>query len=213
MPDELEPARKGKIGRLPASLRNEVCRRMHDGETAGRIAAWLNGLPEVLKVLDLYFGEEPVTVQNLSEWRKGGFQDWLSKQEEIDRIRELSAYALKLGEAAGGNISDGSAAIAGGRLMGELEGLTGKDLANAIYALTALRSTDQEKEKIAIRRETLKQRDQVITLAQKKFQRDTCALFLKWSKDKRAQDVVESRSNNAEKIESLGKLVFGEDWE
>ncbi len=35
--------------------------------------------------------------------------------------RTLADYALKLGQAAGGSISDGSAAIAGGRIMAQLE--------------------------------------------------------------------------------------------
>jgi hypothetical protein len=211
MPDE--PAYKGKIGRLPVAIRNEVNRRLHENEVGTGILEWLNAEPRVLEVLDKYFHEQPISPQNLSEWRQGGYQDWLKRQEEVERLKDLSDHALRLGQAAGGNISDGSAAIAGGRLMATLEGLEGKELADAIYALSALRMGDQEKEKIQIRREVLRQREEIIDLKRKEFQRKTCELLIKYSEDKRAKDILESRASNSEKIEQLGQAIFGEDWE
>jgi hypothetical protein len=44
------------------------------------------------------------------------------------------------------------------------------------------------------------------------FQRETCELFLKWSEDKRAQDIASAGISNADKIEQLGQLMFGEGW-
>lgn len=198
---------------MPVAIRNEVNRRLFENEGGSKILTWLNAQPEVLRILDEYFGEEPVTPQNLSEWRKGGFQDWLKRQEQIEQVKELAEFSMKLGQAAGGNISDGSAAIAGGRIMSMLETATGPDLTKAVFALSALRATDLDKEKIGIRRDTLKQRDRVVTLHEKKFQRDSLKLFLKWAEDKRARDVLESRASNSEKIEQLGQIMFGEDWE
>lgn len=44
-------------------------------------------------------------------------------------------------------------------------------------------------------------------------QRETCALFLKWSEDKRAQEIAASSGvEQADKIAALGQLMFGEDW-
>ncbi len=118
MPDESQDrARTGKIARMPVAIRNDVNRRLFENESGARIVAWINDQPEALKILDDYFGEEPVTPQNLSEWRKGGFQDWLRRREEVERIKDLSEYCLRLGDAAGGSISDGSAAILGGKIM------------------------------------------------------------------------------------------------
>lgn len=211
MPDE--PAYKGKIGRLPLSVRNEVNRRLLENEPGPRILKWLNADPAVLEILDRYFHEQPISAQNLSEWRLGGYQDWLKRQEEVERLKDLSDYALRLGTAAGGNIADGSAAIAGGRLMAELEGLAGKELADAIYALSALRAGDLDKQRIGLAGQRLEQRERIVRLAEKKFQRDTCALFLKWAKDDRAKKIIESRASNSEKIEQLGQAIFGEDWE
>lgn len=49
-------------------------------------------------------------------------------------------------------------------------------------------------------------------LDHKKFQRETCALFMKWAADKRASEIANSTATNADKIERLGQLMFGEDW-
>jgi hypothetical protein len=213
MPDESQDrARTGKIARMPVAIRNEVNRRLFENESGARIVAWINEQPEALRVLDQYFGEEPVTPQNLSEWRHGGYRRWLDRIEEVERIRDLSEYALKLGAAAGGNITDGSAAIAGGKIMAYLEAAEGEDLSDAIFALAELRKTDQNKEVLALRRKAMDQRDAVIDLARQKFRRQTCELFLKWYDDKRAKDIVESRSSNAEKLEQLGQTLFGEEW-
>jgi hypothetical protein len=218
MPDDIDKARKGKIGRLPYAIRAEVCRRMHDGETGGRIAKWLNELPEVLRVLDEYFNEEPVSVQNLSEWRKGGFQDWLRKQESIEHTKELASYALKLGEAAAGSISDGSAAILGGRIMAAIEGTEGYT-SDQVEAVTLLRKGDHERLKRQQAGELLRmksidqdQNAQKLDLDKKRFQRQTCELFLKWAADDRAKKVIDSRDSNSDKIEQLGQVMFGEDW-
>jgi hypothetical protein len=80
----------GKIGRLPEVIREEVNQRLADGEPAGKLLAWLNGLPAVQAVLAGQFGGQPVTETNLSRWRTGGHQDWRTDQERRALVRELS---------------------------------------------------------------------------------------------------------------------------
>ena len=70
--------RNGKIARLPRAMREELNRRLRDGEQGNKLVAWLNGLPEVKAVVALEFGGKPIREQNLSEWRKGGYRDWLA---------------------------------------------------------------------------------------------------------------------------------------
>lgn len=41
-------ARTGKIARLPVAIREEVNRRLLDGEPASKILPWLNGLPDLV---------------------------------------------------------------------------------------------------------------------------------------------------------------------
>jgi hypothetical protein len=215
MPDEAENARKGKIASLSLAIRSELNRRLDDGQRGPQLLPWLNNQAEVLKVLDELWGEQPISPQNLTEWRQGGYQDHVRRRERVENLKVLSEYALKLGQASGGSIADGSAAIAGGKILLHLESLAEDDLESLdtlVSSLALVRQGDQEKEKINIRKQTIAQRDQVIDLSRKRFQRTTCELFLKWYDDERAKKVVESRASNSEKLEQLGQEMFGEDW-
>ena len=70
----------------------------------------------------------------------------------------------------------------------------------------ALRQLRQKDRRLALDREEH-------GLSLQKFQRETAELFLKWSEDQRAKEVLASSSSNAEKIEQLGSLMFGDLWE
>jgi len=58
-----------------------------------------------------------------------------------------------------------------------------------------------------------RQREELIKIERQKFQRETCELFLKWQADEEAKKIATSSASNKEKIEALGKKMFGEDWE
>ena len=49
-------SRRGKIARLPEEIREELNRRLADGEPGSSLARWLNGLPAVREMLERYFG-------------------------------------------------------------------------------------------------------------------------------------------------------------
>ena len=51
--------RNGKIARLPRAVRD----RLADGEPGKALVTWLNGLPEVVAVLDRDFGDHGSTEQ------------------------------------------------------------------------------------------------------------------------------------------------------
>lgn len=51
-----------------------------------------------------------------------------------------------------------------------------------------------------------------LSLDQERFKRETCELFLKWSADQRAKEIAGGQASNADKIEQLGQLMFGEEW-
>jgi|SRR5439155_14806819 len=83
--------RNGKIARLPLAVRQELNRRLDEGEQGKKLVAWLNSLPEVQAIMTAEFGGKPITEQNLSEWKQGGYRDWLAKQEALEiaeRLRE-----------------------------------------------------------------------------------------------------------------------------
>jgi hypothetical protein len=80
--------RQGKIGRLPLSIREELNHGLQDGERGARLVRWLNGLPETRTALARDPGERKVTLQNLVEWKRGGFRDWQAKQDTQTKIAQ-----------------------------------------------------------------------------------------------------------------------------
>src|SRR5436190_2721873 len=88
--------RRGKIARLPMSIRDELNRRLRDGESGTKVLAWLNALPEMQCVVAHEFGGQPVTQQNLSDWRLGGYQEWLQEQKASELVRHPFAEADEL---------------------------------------------------------------------------------------------------------------------
>jgi hypothetical protein len=102
--------RTGKIARLPHAIRQRLNLRLHDGESGRELIRWLNSLPEVRAILQRDFGARPVSDQNLTEWKQGGYVDWLSHKERLDEVRELVANAADIAQATQGQMSDHLAA-------------------------------------------------------------------------------------------------------
>jgi hypothetical protein len=73
--------RNGKIARLPHGVREQLNQRLRDGESGRSLVKWLNDLPEVKAALQREFDGCAIMEQNLSEWRQGGFRDWMAKAE------------------------------------------------------------------------------------------------------------------------------------
>jgi hypothetical protein len=73
----MNEAPKGKIGHLPKAFQEQVNRRLEQGERARTLVAWLNTQPEVQTVLAAVFAGKTIREQNLSAWRKHGYQKWL----------------------------------------------------------------------------------------------------------------------------------------
>jgi hypothetical protein len=91
-PEILSPStaqRRGKIARLPRPIRDEINVRLDDGQEAEEILAWLNALPEVRQAIAKYFNGIPISPQNLSAWRRGGFQEWLFQQQFLDTALQM----------------------------------------------------------------------------------------------------------------------------
>lgn len=109
--------RNGKVARLPHQIREQLNHRLSDGEPGNRLVEWLNNLPEVRQVLARGFGGRQINEQNLSEWRQGGYQDWLKQQERRKLVRQLAEEAGELQEEAGGyEVSQHLAAVLGAEL-------------------------------------------------------------------------------------------------
>jgi hypothetical protein len=98
-PNENPMTGNGKIARLPRAIRDELNRRMDDGQTGKELLPWLNGLPEVQKLLAEQFAGRPIIKQNLCEWRAGGHRAWQARQETLTQARELAGDAEELASA------------------------------------------------------------------------------------------------------------------
>lgn len=92
--------RRSKIARLPLTIRQELNRRLDNGAPGKDLAAWLNALPEAQAIVTVKFHGQPITEQNLSEWRKGGYREWQSQQESLEAAERLGGKAAQ--QQAGG---------------------------------------------------------------------------------------------------------------
>jgi hypothetical protein len=146
--------RKGKIARLPRSIRDELNHRLDDGEQSARLVIWLNSLEEVKAVLDLDFNGRPITEQNVSDWKQGGFVDWQQLQESREWVRIVTDEADQVAEESGlMPLSDrvsSMAALALGKLIrglaagAESDSAKRDDLLRVLKELARLRRDDLE---------------------------------------------------------------------
>jgi hypothetical protein len=211
-------ARQGKIARLPELVREELNKRLRAGQLGPTILPWLNEVAEVKQVLTDHFGGAAVNAQNLSDWRNGGYEEWVEKQDRTYRIKELASYAVKLAEANGSSIAEGSAAIVSGKWMDVLEAATGdekiglEDLKEITSSLVSLRSAEIAQQRADTDKEKLKQRDEQLKLEREKFQRQTAEMVLKSAKDAAVQRIASAPMDYSEQLNQVGKHLYGDLW-
>ena len=214
-------ARVGKIARLPANIREQLNRRIHDGESGAKLIAWLHSRPDVLEVLDEYFNEEPISMQNLSEWRKGGYREWLERNERIAQTKALADYCLKVAQS-GGHIMDGGAAIVAGKLFEALEDFDPAKLKAAleadggeaslpglINALARLQATHISKRRADLAQQQTRQAQRRLELDEERFRRETAEMVLKHADDARIKAVAASDASREVKLQEIARLMFG----
>ena len=63
--------------------------------TGPTLVAWLNTLPEVSAVLVAEFASKPIREQNLSEWRKYGYRQWLEQRQCLALAQEMTSTPNK----------------------------------------------------------------------------------------------------------------------
>lgn len=80
--------RTGKIARLPNHIREQLNRRLQNGDSGPKILKWLNALPEVKAILADEFDNSPISPSNLTHWKQGGYRDWLVAQDAQDIVSE-----------------------------------------------------------------------------------------------------------------------------
>jgi len=97
--------RKGKVARLPKEVRDQVNQMLLDGVPFGKIIAALGD-----KAQD-------VTERNVSNWKQGGYEDWLLDLERKEALAVTRDAALELvSEKAGATVQDAGRTIAAAQL-------------------------------------------------------------------------------------------------
>lgn len=156
--------RNGKIARLPKCIRDDLGHRIEDGEQGKELVKWLNGLSGVQRVLKEQFDGRPISEQNFSEWKQGGYQDWLRDEETRLFVSQLTEQSDDLDEAADGQeISDRFAGLLAAEMTRLARTLLQKEtdpekrwkrLCEVHRELSQLRRDDHRAVRVLIKRES-----------------------------------------------------------
>jgi hypothetical protein len=156
-------ARNGKIARLPLHIRNGLNERLQNGEMGKPLLDWLNQEPEVKEVLKDQFEGRPINKQSLSDWRRGGYQEWLRHQEARDMVREMAEQAGELEtEADEQRVADSLGLLMAVELARTIRGLLGQEpdlkerwkrLREAMPQLAQLRRADHRAARLRMEEE------------------------------------------------------------
>jgi hypothetical protein len=209
------PSVKSKIASLPSDIREEVCRRLHNGQGGPQILPWLNTEAAVLRVLEDRWNNEAVTPQNLSDWRKNGYQDWLEKNERQNNLRVLTKWALREAtDISAGRISDASVAMVAGSVLEMVQ--VAEDPVAAIEQIEAVsrmvsarEQVTLAKENAAIRKAANDLRQQEVDMSRERMEKQTVEAFLKWQNAPEARAIMESRKPKNVVAAQLRELFFG----
>jgi|ERR1043166_5190331 hypothetical protein len=203
--------RNGKIARLPRVIREQLNRRLHDGELQTKLVEWLNHIPEVQAVLAAEFDGRAVSEQNLSEWTAGGYRDWMLQQEAIELVRHMDADSDELNQASKVRLTDLLAQRLAARYVVAAKLLSRSNQEGEIDLkllrefcgyIVALRKGDHSAERLKLERERLEfDREQLRELRDEEF--------WKWARENR-DDICKGYRSAGEKIAILRKLMFGD---
>lgn len=209
-------ARTGKIARLPLAVREELNHRLRENESGQTLITWLNELEPVRAVLKSQFEGEPINDANLSNWRIGGFADWLKDQDAVKRIEKLGELSVRLANAAGGRMSKGFLAVAVGKIHEALEDgenveigedgkavVTGVGIDKLAKALASIAKIEQDDERLKLDQDKL-------DLERSKFRRTTAELFIDYVENEQARQIALGAETKDTKVAQLIQLWFGE---
>ena len=111
---------RGKIARLPQEIREELNRRLADGEPGSSLVRWLNDLPAVREMLARHFGGRGINEPNLCAWRTGGFAERRLREDILNSAHDFAANAKDLNQAIDGRLTDHLSTVLAVRYAGAL---------------------------------------------------------------------------------------------
>jgi hypothetical protein len=207
----------GKIARLPDNVREQLNQRLRDNERSAEILAWLNELSRVKKIMAEQFGGKLINHRNLSQWRQGGFQNWLEKQERVMELRALAKETKALTKAGSAALAQGAATMASARMfkmvrdMSEQE-CTPENMARISHATTQLVYAEAHPGRMAQEKIRVHLRNEEVTLHWDKHQRDVAEIAERILSDHEAKTVHRSSLNRQAKLELIGYRLYNDLW-
>jgi hypothetical protein len=108
---------------MPRVIRDEVNRRLADGQTSKSILDWLNNLPAACQILRDQFDAAPITESNLSDWRNGGFRESQQENQRQNNIQIILDAHPALIASVQGDLSDRIAVLFAAHMISELREL------------------------------------------------------------------------------------------
>jgi hypothetical protein len=204
---------RGKIGALPVRLREQINQRLLNGRVDTEILPWLNALPEVQKRLGERFDGVPISPANLSNWRTGPYQLWLSEQKEIEATQRLAELSESLVDASGVRLTAGAKAIATGRVMARLSQM-GDDtdleaLLSMVQAVHKLHASDVADAKLTLDQDKAAQDARRLELDEQKFKYAVADKLLTLSGDARVKEIEALDASKEVKMDLLIDHIWG----
>ncbi len=206
-------ARVGKIARLPREVREQLNRRLLDGEKGQTLLVWLNSHKKVQGILKAEFDGRGISKQNLSEWMHGGYREWVFQQEAIEVVRRMDIDAAELNKASKTPLIDLlSRRLAAQYMVMLANGMNGKGaidprLLNELCGnVVALRRSDQRADRLKIDRDRLKmERDELRKL------QDGELFEQAWRRREAVISYIETRARHNEELYQMA-AALGKSW-
>jgi hypothetical protein len=153
-----------KIASLPETIREQINRRLQNGDAAKEIGEWVNTQSEVKACMAAEFEGAPIVVAELVSWKVGGYRHWQEQQQALEAAVQFGENAAEIAQAAGGQLADHLALCMTARIAVALRKApcAGEDAAGQLQRLrqlvgdlVALRKGDQSAQWLRIEREKL----------------------------------------------------------
>jgi hypothetical protein len=205
-------AYRSKIGRLPYAIRHELCERMLDGAPAADLCAWLNDLPPV-RLACATFGGGAINPQNVTDWRKTGYADWLKDRERTDHLRTLADLASHISAQVGGDPTAVGARLLTGKLLDVMQAADDGDIADLAKTIGILRAGENDAAKVALAREKQDLAVRQLALDRERFQFQVASTALKIFEDRQAAEIATSSAPREDRIKRLLEYMAKQEQE
>lgn len=211
--------RKGKIGGLPREIREELNDRLLDGQLAPQILPWLNSMAEVQSRLASRARNREevaeITDGNLSEWRAGGFAEWIQDA----KVRNMAKLCERMADATGQPLESLVRKVWTGKMLEAIETLAseeeltdedgnsqGRDFSKAfLQAGSTIASISAAAQREAEHKDKTRQKD--LDLGLRKI--IVARKFVEFYDDKRALELAESAKADDRNLPALADYLLG----